>query len=289
MFSDELNHASIIDGCRLARAETFVYDHRDIEHLEWGLRESRGPRQPDRDRRRLLDGRRRRAARARSSSSRRRYDARVMVDEAHATGVLGPGGRGSRRRRRLEGEVDVIVGTLGKALGSYGAYVACDAEMAQYLVNTARSLIFSTGPAPPVGGRRAGGARARRASSPAGSSGSATTRRRCATRWRARASTSPAGETPIVPLIVGDADAPSRVRASAPARASSPRRSGRRPCPRAPRGCAWRRWRPTTRPSSSGRPQQLAARPEAGAQPRAADAGRSVARPSSTRARRCRA
>jgi len=73
----------------------------------------------------------------------------VLVDEAHATGALGPGGRGSVAAAGLEGEVDVIVGTLGKALGGYGAYVCCDAEMAGYLVNTARTLIFSTGPPPP--------------------------------------------------------------------------------------------------------------------------------------------
>ena len=133
-----------------------------------------------------------------------RYDARVMVDEAHATGVLGPGGRGSVAAAGLEGEVDVIVGTLGKALGSYGAYVCCDAAMARYLVNTARTLIFSTGPAPPVVAGGAGGARALREQP------------RRVERLRRNARTLrdalgeqglavPAGETPIVPLVVGDA------------------------------------------------------------------------------------
>jgi glycine C-acetyltransferase/8-amino-7-oxononanoate synthase len=68
-----------------------------------------------------------------------------MVDDAHGTGTLGPGGRGAVAEASLDGEVDIIVGTLGKALGSYGAYVACDHAMARYLVNSARSLIFSTG------------------------------------------------------------------------------------------------------------------------------------------------
>ena len=67
-----------------------------------------------------------------------------MVDEAHATGAVGPGGRGTVAEAGLEGEVDVLVGTLGKALGSYGAYACCDRATAQYLVNTARTLIFST-------------------------------------------------------------------------------------------------------------------------------------------------
>ncbi len=148
VFSDALNHASIIDGCRLARAETFVYDHLDTEHLEWGLHEARG-------RGSLIvtdgvfsmDGDV--APLAEIVELARRYDARVMVDEAHATGALGPGGRGSVAAAGLEGEVDVIVGTLGKALGGYGAYACCDAETASYLVNTARTLIFSTGPPPP--------------------------------------------------------------------------------------------------------------------------------------------
>jgi 8-amino-7-oxononanoate synthase len=149
VFSDALNHASIIDGCRLAGAETFVYDHLDTEHLEWGLREAGG-------RGGLIvtdsvfsmggDV----APLERIVELARHYDARVMVDEAHATGVIGPGGRGAVADAGIEGEVDVVVGTLGKALGSYGAYACCDGEMARYLVNSARTLIFSTGPAPPV-------------------------------------------------------------------------------------------------------------------------------------------
>jgi glycine C-acetyltransferase/8-amino-7-oxononanoate synthase len=148
IFSDSLNHASIIDGCRLARAETFVYDHLDTEHLEWGLREAEG-------RGSLIvtdgvfsmDGDV--APLAEIVELAHRYDARVMVDEAHATGVVGPGGRGTVAAAGLGAEIDVIVGTLGKALGSYGAYVCCDAEIASLLVNTARTLIFSTGPPPP--------------------------------------------------------------------------------------------------------------------------------------------
>ena len=73
-----------------------------------------------------------------------------MVDEAHGTGAIGPDGRGAVAEAGLEDEVDVIVGTLGKALGSYGAYVCCDQQMAKYLINTARTLIFSTALPPPA-------------------------------------------------------------------------------------------------------------------------------------------
>jgi len=79
-----------------------------------------------------------------------RYDARVMVDEAHATGCIGPGGTGAVADAGLEDEVDVRVGTLGKALGAYGAYVCCDSVVADYLVNRARTLIFSTALPPPA-------------------------------------------------------------------------------------------------------------------------------------------
>jgi 8-amino-7-oxononanoate synthase len=149
VFSDALNHASIVDGCRLARAETFVYDHCDPEHLEWGLREAQG-------RGALIvtdgvfsmDGDI--APLEEIVELAQRYDARVMVDEAHSTGTMGPGGRGAVVDAGLEDEVDVIVGTLGKSLGSYGAYACCDKPMAKYLVNTARTLIFSTALPPPA-------------------------------------------------------------------------------------------------------------------------------------------
>jgi glycine C-acetyltransferase/8-amino-7-oxononanoate synthase len=149
VFSDELNHASIVDGCRLARAETFVYDHCDPDHLEWGLREAGG-------RGALIvtdgvfsmDGDI--APLEEIVELAQRYDARVMVDEAHSTGTIGPGGRGAVADAGLEHEVDIVVGTLGKSLGSYGAYVCCDKPMAKYLVNTARTLIFSTALPPPA-------------------------------------------------------------------------------------------------------------------------------------------
>jgi 8-amino-7-oxononanoate synthase len=149
IFSDELNHASIVDGCRLARAETFVYDHCDIDHLEWGLQQADG-------RGALIvtdsvfsmDGDI--APLPEIVEIAEQYDARVMVDEAHATGCLGPGGRGAVADAGLEDEVDVLVGTLGKALGSYGAYVCCDRDMAEFLVNRARTLIFSTALPPPA-------------------------------------------------------------------------------------------------------------------------------------------
>jgi len=149
VFSDELNHASIVDGCRLSRAETFVYRHGDAEHLAWGLREAGG-------RSSLIvtdgvfsmDGEV--APLEELASLARRHGCRLMVDEAHATGAVGPGGRGSVAAAGLSDEVDVVVGTLGKALGSYGAYVCASAEIADFLVNAARPFVFSTAPPPPV-------------------------------------------------------------------------------------------------------------------------------------------
>jgi len=149
VFSDELNHASIVDGCRLARAKTFVYRHGDVEHLAWGLGEAGesaslivtdgvfsmdGDVAPLEDLARLAQD----------------HGCRLMVDEAHATGAMGPGGRGSVAAAGLSDEVDLVVGTLGKALGSYGAHVCASAELSEYLLNSARSFIFSTALPPPT-------------------------------------------------------------------------------------------------------------------------------------------
>jgi 8-amino-7-oxononanoate synthase len=149
VFSDELNHASIIDGCRLASAETFVYRHADTEHLEWGLRRAAG-------RAALIatdgvfsmDGDI--APLPELVELARRHRCRVLVDEAHATGCIGPVGRGSVAAAGLTDEVDVIVGTLGKALGGYGAYVCGSRDVIDFLINSARPFIFSTAPPPPV-------------------------------------------------------------------------------------------------------------------------------------------
>jgi glycine C-acetyltransferase/8-amino-7-oxononanoate synthase len=149
VFSDELNHASIIDGCRLARADTFVYRHADMDHLAWGMRNAQGRSalvvtdsvfSMDGDVAPLED----------IVGLARRHRVRVVVDEAHGTGCMGPEGRGAVHEAGVEDEVDVIIGTLGKALGSYGAYAACDQAMAQLLLNTARPFIFSTAPPPPA-------------------------------------------------------------------------------------------------------------------------------------------
>ncbi|MDQ6817080.1 MAG: aminotransferase class I/II-fold pyridoxal phosphate-dependent enzyme, partial [Actinomycetota bacterium] len=149
VFADELSHASIIDGCRLSRAEMFIYDHLDVEHLEWGLEQAEG--------RGVLiatdsvfsmDGDV--APLAEILDLAERHRVRVLVNEAHAIGAVGPGGRGALAELGLEGTVDVIVGTLGTALGSYGAFVACDGAMARYLLHAARTFIHSTAPPPPA-------------------------------------------------------------------------------------------------------------------------------------------
>ena len=149
VFSDELNHASIIDGCRLARARTAVYRHNDVEHLTW-LIEQTGARSGVvvTDGVFSMDGDV--APLAELLDVAHANGLRMVVDEAHGTGCVGPGGRGAVADTGLEGDVDVVVGTLGKALGSYGAFAACNAKTAEYLTNTARSLIFSTALPPPV-------------------------------------------------------------------------------------------------------------------------------------------
>jgi 8-amino-7-oxononanoate synthase len=132
--SDERNHASIVDGCRLARARTRVYPHGDVDA-------ARGADVIVTDAVFSMDGD------VAPLEALVETGARVIVDEAHATGVIGVDGRGLVAE--LGVEVDVIIGTLGKALGSYGAFACCSASMADFLVNHARTVIYSTALPPP--------------------------------------------------------------------------------------------------------------------------------------------
>jgi 8-amino-7-oxononanoate synthase len=149
VFSDALNHASLIDGARLSRAEVHVYSHRDVDHLEALLRKQRA-----RARRSLIitdslfsmDGvtapLREIALLARS------FDTGLLVDEAHALGVLGENGKGLSSALGIE--PDVVVGTLGKAFGVAGAFVAASDDIVSLVRNQARSFVYSTAPPPMI-------------------------------------------------------------------------------------------------------------------------------------------
>lgn len=148
IFSDELNHASIIDGCRLSRGRTVVYGHSNMNHLADLLTNTAcsgrrlivtdGVFSMDGDIARLDD----------IVQLARKADAMVMVDDAHATGVIGPGGRGTAASFGLEGQVHITMGTLSKSLGSEGGYAAGSQVLIDFLINKARSFIFSTALAP---------------------------------------------------------------------------------------------------------------------------------------------
>lgn len=150
IFSDRLNHASIVDGALLSRARFVRYPHNDLGALRRLLNET-----PTTGRRLIvtdgvfsMDGD---LARLRELVAlKREFDALLMVDDAHGTGVLGETGRGTAELCGCQAAIDIHMGTLGKALGSFGAYVAARGEIIEYLINTARSFIFSTSLPPAV-------------------------------------------------------------------------------------------------------------------------------------------
>jgi len=148
VFSDELNHASLIDGCRLSQAKVTVFPHNDLDQLEQALRRTR-ERSPGGRRLIVVDGVFSMdgdlAPVTEIAGLAEKFDSLLMVDEAHATGVLGPGGRGLVASLGLERRVPVIMGTLSKALGSFGGFAAGNRELTEFLVNTSRSFIFTTG------------------------------------------------------------------------------------------------------------------------------------------------
>jgi 8-amino-7-oxononanoate synthase len=164
IYTDALNHASLIDGCRLSRAEVRVLPHRDAAGFEAALAADRG-----RFRRRLIvvdgvfsmDGDL--APLGRLTELAREHGAWMYVDDAHGTGVMGAHGRGTAEHFGVEGSVEIMMGTLGKALGVAGAYVAGSRPLIDYLVNRARGFIFTTGSPPALAAAAAAALRIARA------------------------------------------------------------------------------------------------------------------------------
>lgn len=202
LFSDRLNHASLIDGARLSRAKVVLYDHADPGDLERKLRAHRaegtaalvvteslfsmdGDTPP-------LDA---------IAELAQRFGAGLLVDEAHALGVLGPEGRGLCAAQGVQ--PDVIVGTLGKAFGSEGAFAAAALDTVELIRNRARSYVFSTAPSPAVAAaamasvrlvRDAGGSRAKLREHWRG----------LRTGLRELGYNVPHGDSPIIPVLTGD-------------------------------------------------------------------------------------
>ena len=205
VISDALNHASIIDGIRLCRAQRYRYEHRDLSDLERILEDTRDART------RLIatdgvfsmDGDV--APLAEICELAERYDALVMVDDSHATGFFGPTGRGTPEHCGVAGRVDIITSTLGKALGgASGGFTAARREIVALLRQRSRPYLFSNTLAPALV--------CASLACLALLSGSSAHRDRLAanTRWFRRAMTDAGfqlrpGEHPIVPIMLGDA------------------------------------------------------------------------------------
>ncbi len=151
IISDELNHASIIDGCRLSRATIKVYPHKDLEGLREKLEEVKdftGNVLVISDGVFSMDGDI--APLDKVAAIAKEYGAITMVDDAHASGVLGRNGRGTVDHLNIHGQVDIQVGTLSKAIGSLGGYVAGSRTLIDYLIHRARPFLFSTSHPPAV-------------------------------------------------------------------------------------------------------------------------------------------
>jgi 8-amino-7-oxononanoate synthase len=203
IYSDRKNHASLIDGCRLARAELHVYPHADSRALESLLAQGGAYR------RRLIvtesvfsmDGDV--APVVELAELAERFGCMLLVDEAHATGVFGPRGRGVCEQLRVEHRVDVRIGTLSKALGCAGGFVAGSGRLARWLVNRARTYVFSTA-LPPATCASALAALAIVREEPERRSNLVARATALGDRLRAQGWTVGASASQIIPLVVGD-------------------------------------------------------------------------------------
>lgn len=212
IFSDALNHASLIDGARLSRAKIVVYPHLDLGALTASLEQHRGSAKKAlivTDAIFSMDGDHAPLRQLRELADR--YDAGLMVDEAHSLGVFGPSGRGLCVE--LGVVPDVLIGTLGKAFGISGAFVAGQPAVVQLVENRARSYVFSTAPGAPIAA----------ATTAATKLVEAADDRRAkvlfhAKRLRDELSAAGyeviAGDTPIVPAIIGEPEPTMRLSAA---------------------------------------------------------------------------
>lgn len=151
IFSDRLNHASIIDGILLSGARFFRFHHNDLEHLESLLKTERHNFKNSliiTETIFSMDGDR--PLLKKLVNLKERYNCEIMVDEAHATGIFGKNGSGVVEEEGLTDKIDFIMGTFSKALGSFGAYLACSKRIKDYLINSCRSFIYSTALPPSV-------------------------------------------------------------------------------------------------------------------------------------------
>jgi len=205
ILADRLCHASLIDGCRLSGATFRVYHHRDMNHLEQLLtrRTSNKPTLIVTDGVFSMDGD---IAPMRDIALLgERYGAAVYVDDAHGTGILGETGRGTLEHCHVESRVPYHMGTLSKAIGSAGGYLAGSAEFIDYLVNTCRAFTYTTAPTPAAAAAATAALRVIRQEP-----------ERRARLWRNRDRLAQglsglgfrlaASESPILPVIVGDPD-----------------------------------------------------------------------------------
>ncbi len=151
IFSDEFNHASIVDGCRLSRARVDVYRHADMGHLEDLLKASRFGRKII-----VTDGLFSMGGDVAPLPDlvklKEKHGAILIVDDAHATGTLPPRGRGSADYFGLAGQIEIQMGTFSKALGTYGAYLCASQTIVDYFINKCRTFIFNTGLPPAIAG-----------------------------------------------------------------------------------------------------------------------------------------
>jgi 8-amino-7-oxononanoate synthase len=207
IYADALNHASLIDACRLSRAEVRTFPHLDVAGLADMLDADRG-----RFRRRLIvvdgvfsmDGDL--FPLCELTNVAQAYDAWTYVDDAHGTGVLGENGRGSAEHWKIEGQIDVTMGTLGKAFGVAGAYVAGSRVLIDYLLNRARAFVFTTAQPPALAAAASAALRIVQAEPEL-----RVRLRRNAARVRSALRIPGASDGHIVPVLIGESDATMRI------------------------------------------------------------------------------